>query len=285
MRISVNLASRPFVELRPLFARLRLLAAALAVLAVALGFALHSLNKRAAIASAEMDALKAQTSSYQQQRTQNEARMRQPQNAGVLERSRFLNSLFARKSFSWTAVMMDLERVLPVGVQVTSIEPVISKEGDVSIRLRVTGDRLRAIQLVRNLERSQRFITPRLAGETALTADRAKTLGVQTLGVQTAGAANVPALNNVNVPAAAQLQGNGVEFEIFSGYNPLPEPHTKRKPLDEAEDGPDLVQPRVHHDRKPRTFPGQSAQGQHAPGLRFPPPPARPPIPNAGGPR
>ena len=60
--------------------------------------------------------------------------------------------------------MMDLEKVLPTGVQVTSIEPVITKEGDVNIRLRVSGDRDRAVQLVRNLETSQRFLSPRLAG-------------------------------------------------------------------------------------------------------------------------
>ena len=67
--------------------------------------------------------------------------MRQPQNRGVLERSQFLNAVFAQKSFSWTAVMMDLEKVLPVGVQVTSLEPQMAKDGEVSIRLRVSGDR------------------------------------------------------------------------------------------------------------------------------------------------
>ena len=36
MRISINLATRPFVELRPLFARLRLAMAGLALLAVVL---------------------------------------------------------------------------------------------------------------------------------------------------------------------------------------------------------------------------------------------------------
>ena len=86
--------------------------------------------------------------------------MQQPQNMAVLERSQFLNALFARKSFSWTSVMMDLETVLPAGVQVTSIEPTITKEGDVNIRLRVSGDRDRAVQLVRNLETSQRFLSP-----------------------------------------------------------------------------------------------------------------------------
>ena len=260
MRISVNLASRPFIELRPLFARLRLIMLALALLAIGLGFALSSLSKKADLASVQMNALKAQTADYQQKRLQNESRMKQPQNAGVLERSRFLNGLFARKSFSWTAVMMDLERVLPTGVQVTSIEPVISKEGEVTIRLRVTGDRDRTIQLVRNLERSQRFVGPKLAGESALTADRAKTLGLTNTVLPGTVNASLPVTPS-GVPALPL--GNGVEFEIFSGYNPLPEPQSRRKSIDEAEDAPDIM-PKVHHDRKPK-----------APtALRFPPAPA-----------
>src|SRR5437879_7261200 len=121
MRISVNLANRPFVELRPLVARLRLAMVVLALLAIGLGFARHSWTAKAAVERARMDALKAETYQYQHQRQVNEARMRQPQNMAVLERSQFLNAVFAWKSFSWTAVMMDLEKVLPTGVQVTSI--------------------------------------------------------------------------------------------------------------------------------------------------------------------
>jgi len=198
MRISVNLANRPFVELRPLFARLRLAMVVLALLAIGLGFALRSLNAKAAVARERMDALKAETQRYQHERQVNEARMHQPQNMAVLERSRFLNGLFAWKSFSWTAVMMDLEKVLPAGVQVTSIEPQITKEGDVNIRLRVSGDRDRAVQLVRNLETSQRFLSPRLSSEQAQTQESNRST-------------NAP----VTVPGA-------VQFEILSGYNPLP---------------------------------------------------------------
>lgn len=203
MRISVNLATRPFVELRPLFARLRLAMLALAVLAVALGVWLHALNGRTRVSQAEMSALQARTQQFQRERQANEARMRQPQNMAVLERSQFLNALFAQKSFSWTAVMMDLEKVLPVGVQVTSIEPVITKQGDVNIRLRVSGDRARAVQLVRNLEGSQRFIAPRLANEAA---QKQESQG----GTMQAA-----------MPGA-------VEFDILSGYNPLP-PAMKQK--------------------------------------------------------
>ena len=211
MRIAINLATRPFVELRPLLARLRLVMAGLVLLALGLLFGLHALSRRAQVATEQMDALRAKTEVFQRERLGNEAKMRQPQNRGVLDRSQFLNALFARKSFSWTAVMMDLERVLPPGIQVTSIEPVISKEGDVSIRLRVSGDRDRAVQLVRNLERTQRFVAPRLAGESALTKEKAQAL---------AGISNVSLPGGV--AAGSEVAGNGVEFEIFSGYNPLP---------------------------------------------------------------
>ena len=133
------------------------------------------------------------------ERQTNETRMHEPQNQAVLERSTFLNELFARKSFSWTAVMMDLERVLPAGIQVTSIDPAITAEGGVNIRMRVSGQRDPAVDLVRNLERSQRFLTPRLVNETSQT----KEPNGQTPVVQT------------GVPG-------GVEFDILSGYNPLP---------------------------------------------------------------
>jgi len=199
MRISINLATRPFVELRPLFARLRLAMAALALTAIALGAGLHMLNARARADEDQMDSLKAQTLAALTERQTNEGRMRQPQNRAVLERSQFLNDLFARKSFSWTAVMMDLERVLPAGVQVTSIEPVITAEGDVNIRLHVTGQRDLAVDLVRNLERSQRFLAPRLVNETSQTKEPNGLTPVVQTGVP-----------------------GGVEFDILSGYNPLP---------------------------------------------------------------
>jgi type IV pilus assembly protein PilN len=210
MRISVNLATRPFVELRPLFARLRLAMLALLLLTVGLGFALRSLHEKARAAQAQMDDLKARTLQFQQERQRNEARMHQPQNMAVLERSQFLNAVFAQKSFSWTAVMMDLEKVLPAGVQVTSIEPAISKEGEVSIRLRVSGEREKAIELIKNLESSQRFVAPRLTGESAM-------------AQETGRAASIP-----TTPGA-------VEFEILSGYNPLPEAKTEKVKVAKAQ--------------------------------------------------
>jgi type IV pilus assembly protein PilN len=235
MRISVNLATRPFVELRPLFARLRLVMAVLALLAIGLGFWLHSLNVKAKAAQVQMDALKARTVAFQQERQRNEARMRQPQNMAVLERSQFLNALFARKSFSWTAVMMDLEKVLPTGIQVTSIDPVISKEGDVSIRLRVSGDRDRAVQLVRNLENSSRFVAPRLSGEAAQTQE-----------------------GNRGAVAAQPVGVGSVEFDILSGYNPLPVAAATKKDVAVAKDSDVTSQDEMSKAKTPRSRKGGS---------------------------
>lgn len=211
MRISVNLATKPFVELRPLFAKLRIAMLMLGLLALVLGLALRSLNEKARAAQAQIDDLKAKALQFQQERQRNEARMHQPQNMAVLERSQFLNALFAQKSFSWTAVMMDLEKVLPTGVQVTSIDPSISKEGEVNIRLRVSGDRDKSVQLIRNLETSQRFVAPRLAGESAQAQETGR-------GV-----------------ASPQMAPGAVEFEILSSYNPLPAASVKQANVEDAE--------------------------------------------------
>ena len=45
-----------------------------------------------------MDALRNQTIAAQQERLHNEARMRQPANAAVLDRAHFLNALFLRRA-------------------------------------------------------------------------------------------------------------------------------------------------------------------------------------------
>jgi type IV pilus assembly protein PilN len=64
--------------------------------------------------------------------------------------------------------MEDLETVLPGGVQVTSIEPVRNtKDGSITLHLRVVGPRDRAVDLVQNLERSKHFLQPRIVGESS----------------------------------------------------------------------------------------------------------------------
>jgi type IV pilus assembly protein PilN len=96
-------------------------------------------------------------------------RMKLPENAQLMTQAESLNKLFDEKAFSWTLAMEDLENVLPGGVQVSTLEPVRAKDGTITLHLRVTGPRDRAVELVRNLEHSKRFLLPRIAGENSET--------------------------------------------------------------------------------------------------------------------
>lgn len=167
MRVTLNLSSRPYVELRPVLVRLRMLAGMLAVVALLLWVALRSLEHKAAVADANVSHWTHQTQALEHEWQQDQAMMQQPQNAATLETSDFLNNLFSSKAFSWTAALMDLENVLPGGVQVVSIEPQMTKDGRVQLRLRVSGPRDKSVDLVKNLEKSKHFLNPRLVGETA----------------------------------------------------------------------------------------------------------------------
>ena len=213
MRIQLNLASRPFVELGPLYLRLRILIVLLAVIAVPLWLLLATEKRKASEAAARLDAVELHIQAIEAQRQAFQAQMRQPQNATVLSQSQFLNQMFATKAFSWTAVMMDLENVLPSGVQVLNIDPVIARDGKVTIRLRVSGPHNLGVDLVRNLEKSNRFLAPRLARETAETNQNQR----QIEPVNTAG--------NVN-------------FDLLAEYNPLPETPAKPAAAAQHDHGP-----------------------------------------------
>lgn len=166
MKVTLNLASQPYVDLRSVIRRLRLIMLVLAALAVPLFLLLRSEQEKAQVANNRVNAMQRQVRTLESRQQGYEALMRQPRNAAVLNKANYLNDLFRRKSFSWTATMTDLETVLPAGVQVLSLDPAISKTGEVVIQLRVTGARDRAIELVQNLEKSRHFASPRLVGET-----------------------------------------------------------------------------------------------------------------------
>ncbi len=165
MRITINLATRPFTDLGPALKRLRISMGVLVLAAIGLGLGIRGLHDKAEKARARDHSLDGQIARVNQERTGYQALMRQPDNAQTLAQAERLNKLFDEKAFSWTLAMEDLETVLPGGVQVTTIEPSRDKEGHITLRLRVLGPRDRAIELVQNLEHSKRFLTPRIVGE------------------------------------------------------------------------------------------------------------------------
>jgi type IV pilus assembly protein PilN len=197
MKVTLNLASQPYVDLRTVLKRLRMIMLVLVLLAIPLYLLLKSEETKAASATARVNAMQNNVQSLERQQQSYEALMRQPKNAAALTQSSYLNSLFQKKAFSWTATMTDLETVLPEGVQVLSLDPAITKSGEVVVHLRVSGARDRAIELVENLEKSRHFASPRVVNETL---------------AQTSGQ------NNGFQPVSASTP---VNFDILADFRPL----------------------------------------------------------------
>jgi type IV pilus assembly protein PilN len=211
MRITLNLATRPFADLGPAIKRLRIGMGVLAVLSIGFGVGLHFFHNRAEAARARDHSLDGQLARVQRERQGYMGMMQQPANAQLLAQSGALNGLFERKTFSWTLAMEDLETVLPGGVQVASLEPTRDKDGHITLHMRVAGPRDLVVNLVQNLEHSHRFLSPRIVGE-----NTASTEGQNRGQVQ---------------PVSAS---NRFDFDLLADYNPVPEPRTAKELSKEA---------------------------------------------------
>lgn len=249
MKISLNLATRPYADQGPALKRLRIGMAVLAVLLIGIGFGLMHLHQAALRMAAEESKVNRAIAGIRQERQGYEAEMRQPANARVLQQAGFLNTLFDEKSFSWTAAMEDMERVLPAGVQVTVIEPLRDKDGRLTLHLRVSGQRERAVEMVRNMERSPRFLAPRISGENTES-------------------------NSPN--SFQQVQDTGrVNFDILAEYNPATLEERKKAIAEQKR-----VQPQPRFASMPQPLPVVrppiAQQPVQRPGYAFPnPQPAR----------
>lgn len=166
MRININLASQPYEDARQFWGYwgtglivLAMITLFLVVLAIT-GFV------RAGRDRAQISRLKDQITAYDREKTEAEAVLNQPQNRALREQSRFLNALFQRKTFSWTKVFEDLERVMPAHLHVVSINPENSSDKSLELKLLVGGDsREQALDLIRKMENSNRFRQTRIESE------------------------------------------------------------------------------------------------------------------------
>jgi type IV pilus assembly protein PilN len=205
MRINLNLATRPFADLGPAMKRLRIAMGGLAFVAILLGVGLHAIHKKAEAARARDHSLDGQIAHINQERQGYENLMQQPPNAQLLKQAAVLNKLFDEKAFSWTLAMEDLETVLPGGVQVSTLAPERGKDGRIIVKLKVIGPRDKAVNLVRNLEHSRRFLAPRIVSENAEATDRP---GQRTEPVSEADRVDFDLLAQYN-PATAEERAAG----------------------------------------------------------------------------
>jgi hypothetical protein len=78
----------------------------------------------------------------QRDRTRQQAEdfLNRPENRTTRDQSQFLNELIERKSFSWTRVLEDLEKVMPARVHLVSIHPELDEDNQLTLKMLVAGD-------------------------------------------------------------------------------------------------------------------------------------------------
>ncbi len=137
MKIPINLASQPFRRDRAM------LAASIAVtvlLVLTLGVLISlAMTDRAQMADvrADIGRLNGRIRAVSTEQARLDAVLRQPDNAGVLETSVFLNELLTRKGISWTRIFADLEKVLPYNVRIIQIHPTVDAQNQIRLDMLV----------------------------------------------------------------------------------------------------------------------------------------------------
>jgi len=129
MNVRLNLATKPLESQRRFYASAGLVAVLGGLLFLGLGWHVYSeLRAQENLRRKEQDndRVAAQLTARRKELDEFFAR---PENARVKDRVAFLNGFIDESSFDWTRMFMDLEKTLPVGVHVVSIQPKLEKDG------------------------------------------------------------------------------------------------------------------------------------------------------------
>jgi type IV pilus assembly protein PilN len=159
LRIPINLATEPFRRDRPMLAGAAAIGIVLSALLIFQVFTIVSEHRQAADIRIAIDRENAQLRAIAEQQAKLNATLRRPENAEVLERSLFLNTLIDRKAISWTKIFADLEKVMPYNVRLVSVRlPAVNSNNQVLLDMVVGAKDVQPIlELFKRLEGSPQF--------------------------------------------------------------------------------------------------------------------------------
>jgi hypothetical protein len=159
LRVPINLASEPFRRDRPLLVGSAALGIVLSLLLIYQVIYIVSERHQAADIRIAIDQQNARLKDIAAQQAKLNATLRRPENAEVLERSLFLNTLIERKAISWTRIFEDLEKVMPYNVRLVSVRlPEVDSHNQVLLDMVVGAKDVPPIlELFKRLEGSPQF--------------------------------------------------------------------------------------------------------------------------------
>jgi hypothetical protein len=159
LRVPINLASEPFRRDRPVLVGSAALAVVLSLLLIYQVVAIVSERHQAADIRIAIDQQNSRLRAIAAQQATLNTTLRRPENAEVLERSLFLNTLIERKAISWTKIFADLEKVMPYNVRLVSVRlPEVDTNNQVLLDMVVgSKDVPPILELLKRLEGSAQF--------------------------------------------------------------------------------------------------------------------------------
>jgi hypothetical protein len=136
MNVRLNLATKPLESHRRFLAGAGLLALLGGIVFLAMGWHVYStLRAQEALRQKEQENNR-RAALLQSRRRELDEFFARPENAKLKERANFVNGIIDERSFDWTQMFMDLEKIMPVGVHVVRIQPQLEK-GHMFVRLTV----------------------------------------------------------------------------------------------------------------------------------------------------
>src|SRR5580692_12867277 len=136
MKARLNLSTKPLQTHRSFLAASGVIGAIAALFFLGLGWRVYSVRRADAALRQKVEEIRLEMVSLEHQRRDLEQFFDRPENAKLHDRSAFLNTLIDEQSLNWTQMFMDLEKILPAGVRVVSIQPKHDK-GIVEVKLTI----------------------------------------------------------------------------------------------------------------------------------------------------
>src|SRR5580698_10463010 len=165
MKVRLNLSTKPLETHRKFLAGAGILGVVAGLFFIGLGLHVYAVRRGDEVFRERVVAVRSEMVNLDRQRAELEQFFDRPENAKLHDRSAFLNTLIDEQSLNWTQMFMDLEKILPAGVRVVSIQPRLEK-GHVEVKLTIgaTNDEAK-LKFIHALEQSGSFSHVQLVNE------------------------------------------------------------------------------------------------------------------------